>query len=94
MVEDCGVDCLSTTNTWRLGVNHHRSCVLSDGLDHVFSNSVRMVSLGRTWFVYCAASGEQLSEGLVVIISVAIIAPKSFYFVSHGVNSGLERLVG
>jgi len=74
----------------RPGVNHYGSCFLGDGLDHVFSNAILMVSVGRTWFVCCATSSEHQSEGLVVIFSAAIVAPKSFHFISHGVNSGLK----
>jgi len=87
---DCGIDCFSPKDKWRLGVNHDRSCFLGDGLDHAFGNPILMVSVGRTWFVCCATSGEHQSEGCVDIFSAAIIAPKSLHFVSHGVNSGLK----
>jgi len=39
-------------------------------------------------------SGEHLLEGLDLIFAMAIITLKSFFFLSHGVDSGLERLVG
>jgi hypothetical protein len=87
---DCSIDCFSPKDKWRLGVNHHGSCFRGDGLDHAFGNGILMVSLGRTWFICCATSSEHLSEGLIVIVSTAIVEPKSFHFVSHGVNSGLK----
>jgi len=42
---DCGIDYFSPKNNWRLGVNHHRSWVLGDGLDHAFGNAILMVSV-------------------------------------------------
>ena len=89
MEVDCGIDCFSLKYTWRLGVNYHRSYFLVDGLNHAFGNSGPIGSVGRAWFVCCNVRGEHQAEGLVVVFSVAIVAPKSFYFVSHGVNSGL-----
>jgi len=86
---DCGIACFSPKDKWRLGVNHHGSCFLGDGLDHAFGNAILMVSIGRTWFVCSATRSEHLSEGLIVIFSVAIIIPNSFHFVSDGVHSGL-----
>jgi len=91
---DCGIDCFSPKNKWCLGVNHHRSCFLGDGQYSAFGNPIQMESVGRTWFIRCTTSSEHLLEGLVVIFSVSIVAPKSFHFVSHRVNSGLECLVG
>jgi len=87
---DCCIDCFSPKNKWRLGVNHHRSCILGDGLDYAFGNPILMVSVRRTWFVCCTTSCEHLSEGLVVVFSASNVAPKLFHFVSHGVNSGLK----
>jgi hypothetical protein len=87
---DCGIDCFSPKNKWRQGVNHHGSRLLGDGLDHVFGMPILMVSEGRSQFVCCSMSSEHLLEGLVVGFSTSIGAPKSFYFVSHGVNLGLK----
>jgi len=53
-----------------------------------------MLSIGRTWFICCTACSEHMSEGLVVIFSMATIASRLFYFLSHAVYSALERLAG
>jgi hypothetical protein len=86
----CGIDCFSPKNKWHLGVNHHRLCFLGNGLDHEFRNPIRMVSVGKTLFVCRTMSSEHLSEALIVIFFSSIVAPKSFHFVSHGVNLGVE----
>jgi hypothetical protein len=87
---DSGIDFFSPKDKWRLEVNRHRSCILGDGLNHVFGNPILMVRLGRTSFVCFAMSSVHQSEGPVVLFSAAIITLKLFYFVSHGVNSGLK----
>jgi hypothetical protein len=87
---DCGIDSVSAKDKWCLRVNHHGSCFLGDGVDHGFGNGILRDSIERAWFVCCVTSSEHLSEGLIVIFSMAIVAPKSFHFVSHGVYSGLK----
>jgi hypothetical protein len=89
---DCSIDCFSSKDKWRRGVNYHGSCSLADGLDHVFGNAILMMSVGMTWC--CAPTSEHLSESVIVIFSTACVAPKSYHIVSHGVNSGLKGLVG
>jgi len=87
---DCDIVCFSPKNRWCLGVSHLKSCVLGDSLDHAFGIIIPMVSVGRTMFVSYSMSSEHLSEGLVVVFSASIVAPKLCRFVSHGVNSGLK----
>jgi len=60
---DCGMDYLSPNYKWRLGVIHHRSCFLSDGLDHALHNFVLLVRVGRAWFICCTASSKHQPEG-------------------------------
>jgi hypothetical protein len=90
VVVECSINCFSPKDKWCLGVNHHGSCFLTDGLDHALGNVIHMVSVRRTWFIRCARSSEYQSEGLIVIFSAAIGASKLFPIVFHGANSGLK----
>jgi len=57
-----------------LGVNHHSSSFLGDGTDHSPSDTVLVVRVRRERFLCCTAGSEHRAEGLVVILSSAIIA--------------------
>jgi len=87
---DCCIDCFSPRDKWRLGVNHHGSCFLSDGPHGAFGKTILMVTVGTKLFVCCAMSSEHQSECVVVLFPAARIAPKLFHFVSQGVISGLK----
>ena len=91
---DCGINCFSPELNWNLGVNHHRLGLFSDCTDHVFWNTILMVSSSRVWLVCCSTGCENISEGSIVIFSPSIITAESLDLVFHAVYSGLIELVG
>jgi hypothetical protein len=96
MEVDCGVDSFSPKLDRCLGVNHHSSSLLGDGTDHSLSDSILVVRVRRARFICRTAGSQYRAEGLVIVLSSAIIASESFDLISlaHSMNSGLKGLVG
>jgi len=96
MEVDCGVDSFSPKLDGCLGVYHHGSCLLSDCPDHPLQDAVLMVRVWRAGFICCTTGSEHRAEGLVIVLSSAIIASESFDLITlaHSINSGLKGLVG
>ena len=82
---DCGMNCFSPELNWNLGVDHHRPGLFSDCTDHVFGNTILMMSVWRAWHVRRTTGRKDISEGLVVVFFPSIITPESLDHVSHGV---------
>ena len=87
---DCGINCFSPELNQGLGVNHHRVVLFSDCTDHAFGNTIRMVSVWTAWLVCCASGHKDISEILIVVFLLSIIAPELLDHVSHCVYSGLK----
>jgi len=80
---DCSINCFSLELNWSLGVNYHRPGLFSDCTDHAFSNTILMVSVWRTWFVCRTMGRKDISEGLIVVFSLSVVAPESLDLVFH-----------
>jgi len=93
---DCIVDSFSPKLDRCLGVNHLSSSLLGDGTDHSLSDTVLVVSVRQKRFICCAAGSKHRAEGLVIVLSSALIASESFDLISlaHSMDSGLNGLVG
>jgi len=78
MEVDRSVDSFSPKLDRCFGVNHHSSILLGDGTDHSLRDTVLVVRVGRAWFICCAAGSEHRAEGLVTVLSSAIVASESF----------------
>jgi len=96
MEVDRSVDGFSPQLDRCLGDNHHSSSLLGDGTDHSLSDSILMVRVRRAQFICRAAGSEHRAEGLIIVLSSAIIASESFDLIAlaHRMNSGLKGLVG
>ena len=90
---DCGIKCFSPELDESLGVNHHRPGYFSDCTDHLFCNTIVMVSIWRPWFVCSTAGSEDMSEGLIVVFSQSRVVPESLDLKSHWIYPGLKWLV-
>jgi len=90
------VDGFSPTLDRCLGVNHHSSSLPGDGTDHSLSDSILVVRVRRARFICCAAGSEHRAQGLIMVLSSAIIASELFDLIAlaHSMNLGLKGLVG
>jgi len=91
---DGGIDCFFTELNGSLPVDHHRLGFFSDCMDYSFGNTILTMSIWRAWLTCRTAGHEDISEGLIVILSPSIIAPESLDLISHRVYSCLKSLVG
>jgi hypothetical protein len=94
MEVDRGVDGFSPKQDGCLGVNHHSSSCFGDGTDDSLSDAVLVVGVWWARFVCCTAGSGYRVEGLVIVLSSAIMAPKSSDLIAHGSDSGPKGLVG
>jgi len=96
MEVDRSVDSFSPDLHRWLGVNQHSSSLLSDGTDHALSDSILVVRVRRAQFLCCATGSVHRAEGLVIVLSSAIMVSESFDLIAlaHSMNSGLRGLVG
>jgi hypothetical protein len=96
MEVDCSVDGFSPTLDRCLRVNHYTTSLFGDGMEHSLSDSVLVVRGSRARFICCTAGSEPRVEGVVIVLSSAIIASEWFDLIAlaHDINSGLKGLVG
>jgi len=88
MEVNCGVDSFCPKLNGCLGVNHHSSSLLGDGTDHSLSDSILVVRVKRAQFICCAAGSEHQAEGLLIVLSLTIVASESFNLIAlaHGMT--------
>jgi len=80
---NCGIDCFSPELNGSLGFDHHRPGYFIDCRDHSFRNPVFMIGIWTAWLKHSSAGHEDISQRLIVIYSLSIIAPELLDLISH-----------
>ena len=88
------VDCISQWLERSLGVNDHSSSLPNDGTNHTLCDSIHLLRVRQSQFIFCSAGSGQQVVDLDFILPSAIISPKLSDVIAESCDSGLQGVGG